>query len=119
MGARELKHEAQLKDWREKVTECRSSGMSVKKWCEKRGIDRKTYYRWEKEILAKASQQLAVREQMDIPAFIEVREEPRSERIREGAVAARLYTALGSLDIYAGADRETLRAVVEALKDVE
>ena len=119
MGARELRHEAQLRDWREKVMECRSSGMSVKKWCEERKIDRKTYYRWEKEILAKASQQLAMREQIDIPAFIEVRAGPRSERIREGAVAARLYTALGSLDIYVGADRETLRAVVEALKDVE
>ena len=119
MGARELKHEAQLKDWQEKVMECRSSGISVKKWCEERGIDRKTYYRWEKEILAKASQQLAVREQTDVPAFIEVREGARSERVREGAVAARLHTAVGELDIYVGADRETLRAVVEALKDVE
>ena len=119
MGARELKHEAQLRDWREKVMECRSSGMSVKKWCEERRIARKTYYRWEKEISSKSSQQLAVREQTDIPDFIEVREGPRSERIREGAVAARLYTALGKLDIYAGADRETLRAVVEALKDAE
>ena len=44
MGARELKHEAQLREWREKVMECRSSGISVKKWCEERGIDRKTYW---------------------------------------------------------------------------
>ena len=119
MGARELRHEAQLRKWREKIMECRSSGMSVKKWCEERRINRKTYYRWEREILAKASQQLAVREQTDVPAFIEIREGARSERIREGAVAARLYTALGTLDIYAGADGETLRAVVEALKDAE
>ena len=119
MGARELKHEVQLRGWREKVMECGSSGMSVKKWCEERRIDRKTYYRWEKEILEKASQQLGVREQTDGPTFVEVREGLRSERIREGAVAARLYTALGSLDIYAGADRETLRAVLEALKDAE
>ena len=119
MGARELRHETQLRDWRDKVMECRSSGMSVKKWCEERRIDRKTYYRWEREILAKASQQLVVQEQTDVPAFVEVREGPRSERIRKGAVAARLYTALGSLDIYAGADGETLRAVVEALKDAE
>ena len=119
MGARELKHEAQLREWREKVMECRNSGMNVKKWCEEQRIARKTYYRWERELLAKASQQLAVREQTDIPAFVEVREGPRSERIREGAVAARLNTALGSLDVYVGADRETLRAEVEALKDVE
>ena len=49
--------------------------------------------------MAKAGQQLAVREQMDVPAFIEIREEPRSERIREGAVAARLYDEeLGTTD---------------------
>ena len=93
--------------------------MSVKEWCEERRIDRKTYYRWEREILAKASQQLAVREQTDAPVFVEVREETQAERIREGAVAARLHTAVGELDIYAGADRETLWAVLEALKDAE
>lgn len=54
-----------------------------------------------------------------ILAFIEVREESRFERIREGAVAARLYTALGELDIYVRADWETLWAVLAALKNAE
>ena len=59
MGVRELKHEAQVRDWREKVMECRSSGMSVKKWCEERRVDRKTYYRWEKEEISYAVVQVS------------------------------------------------------------
>ena len=41
MGAWELKHEALMLEWREKVMACRSSGISVKKWCEEQGIDRR------------------------------------------------------------------------------
>ena len=38
MGIRELKHAAQLREWSVRIAECRSSGMSVREWCEARGI---------------------------------------------------------------------------------
>lgn len=122
MGAWELKHEALLMEWQEKIMACRSSGISVKTWCEERGIDRRKYYRWEKEILAKASRQLAVGGGTQ-PAFVEVRAAveaavPDSE-FREGMAVARLHTACGEVDVYRGADRETLQAIIEALKDAE
>ena len=33
--------------------------MSVRKWCMEHSVGQKTYYRWEKEILAMASTELA------------------------------------------------------------
>ena len=38
--------------WKQRIMECRSSGMSVKEWCKAHGLDFTTYYRWERKILA-------------------------------------------------------------------
>ena len=48
---RKLKHTAKLQQWTKKILECRSSGESVKAWCEHHAIGVKTYYYWEKEFL--------------------------------------------------------------------
>ena len=57
MGVREIKHEALIREWTARFAECRSSGMTVKAWCETQGISIKTYYYWEKQVVAKANQQ--------------------------------------------------------------
>ena len=38
--------------WKQRIIECRSSGMSVREWCKEHGLDFTTYYRWERKILA-------------------------------------------------------------------
>lgn len=43
----QAKHEAKLAEWRERVRECRNSGMKISKWCKENGINEKTYYRWQ------------------------------------------------------------------------
>ncbi len=50
MNVREVRHQARLAEWEERVKECRSSGRSVKEWCEEKGIRHQTYYRWEREV---------------------------------------------------------------------
>ena len=57
MGVQELKHEAKLREWTEKVTECRMSGKGVRIWCAEKGVSTKTYYHWEKLVVMKAAQQ--------------------------------------------------------------
>lgn len=52
MTAWEAKHQAQLAEWQERVISCRTSGRTVKAWCEEQGIGDKTYYRWERQILS-------------------------------------------------------------------
>ena len=56
MNVNTVKHEAKLLEWKERVADCRSSGMSVKYWCKENGCSPKTYYRWEREILGKVRQ---------------------------------------------------------------
>ena len=46
----DAKHEAKLEEWREVVRECRNSGLPVNQWCKEKRINRKTYYRWQKQV---------------------------------------------------------------------
>ena len=40
----EVKKEVQLREWAEMVRVCRSSGLSVRRWCMENGVNQKTYY---------------------------------------------------------------------------
>ena len=44
------KHESMINVWRERVRECKTSGMTVAGWCEKNNITKKTYYYWQKQV---------------------------------------------------------------------
>lgn len=60
-GVEEWKLAVRMQEWSARIAECRSSGMSVRAWCNERGISVQTYYRWEKRFVEKASQQLSLR----------------------------------------------------------
>ena len=58
MNVQELAHAARAAEWQERIRVCRSSGMSVTRWCEENQISPKTYYRWERTCLAETAQRL-------------------------------------------------------------
>ena len=58
MEVRQLSHAARAAEWQERIRTCRSSGLSVTRWCEENQISPKTYYRWERTCLAEAAEQL-------------------------------------------------------------
>ena len=53
-GVRAVKHMARLSEWKERIIVCRNSGQPVQRWCEQSGINPKTYYRWERLLMAEA-----------------------------------------------------------------
>lgn len=57
MTSNELKHRAALEAWAGRISQCRTSGKSVVKWCEENQINIKTYYYWEKRCLAEYERQ--------------------------------------------------------------
>ena len=44
------KHESMINVWRERVRECKTSGLTVAEWCEKNHINKKTYFYWQKQV---------------------------------------------------------------------
>ena len=48
-----MKHAANLAEWKQRIIECRSSGLPVKTWCKNNRCNPSTYYRWEREIFGR------------------------------------------------------------------
>ena len=112
MNANEAKHKVRVAEWRERVRECRSSGMSVKAWCAEQGIKTARYYRWEREVLEKAGGSPAKRENPERkPKFVEL---PESGGGGKGRVVAEMETEKGVIRVYEGADAEVIRALCGA-----
>mgnify|MGYP000957927475 FL=1 len=68
-GVRAVKHMARLSEWKERIIVCRNSGQPVQRWCEQNGINPKTYYRWERLLMAEAVKIAAGQRSFELEAF--------------------------------------------------
>ncbi len=96
-----------MAEWAARISERRSSGQSVKSWCEENGVCEQTYYKWQRKLfsLAKAQQEAQ---------FAEVT--PLHDQCRSGDIAVTVRLAGGEADIHAGADAGTIETVLRILK---
>ena len=100
MDVRTMKHAAKVAEWSEKVQACRSSGLTVKEWCEQNHVCAKTYYTWERVYLAEVSKQLAIPERLPAQAGQLVRIEPNQLREEdEGGMPALPVQAISNVGI--------------------
>lgn len=86
VNANQMKHAARLEDWKQRIMECRSSGLPVKTWCAQNECNTSTYYRWERELFGRIRKpaceatELVVRsESMPVGAKQELVEVPVAE----------------------------------------
>ena len=83
-------------------------------------IGQKTYYRWEKEILAMASNELAaVATPVSLPpapTFAEVPVQRPIQNSAPGGLIASIRVGKAKVDIYSGADADVVKALCQALK---
>ena len=50
----QIKHQARLSQWAEKISNCQSSGLTVTQWCRDNEINAKKYYYWLKKVREQA-----------------------------------------------------------------
>ena len=112
MTAIELKHQANLQRWAQAIQECRSSGASVKAWCETQGITTTTYYRWERAVLSK------VDGLQQAPARVSFAELPTPIQMQRNVAqqVATLHYKEASLEIYPGMDADMMQILMTALR---
>lgn len=115
-----LTHEVRLQHWRQIVTDCRSSGQSIKDWCEKHEINIKTYYHWQKQVYQETCQMLCTQPEKtsevistpQIPVFAEV-----AQSLRPKETIALTIEKNGLLiHIYEGAASQTIASALSALR---
>ena len=109
-----------LYEWSQKVAECRQSGMSVKRWCDENGTTTKTYYSWQRKVFAfmVEQQRLQLEEPtasmgncfVELPAHCENVQRPPADLI------AHVQIGDAAVDLYAGANADTVKAICQALK---
>ena len=98
-----MNRENKLAMWTERVSACRSSGQSVKSWCRENGVSEQTYYKWQRKLLEELEAQRVQFAAVPVP-------------VSNRAVAAVEYGAV-RVEVYAGADSETLQALLRAVRE--
>ena len=100
-----MKQQRKLSEWAERVTACRSSGQSVKTWCQENGVSEQTYYKWQRRLYELAQNQQENR-------FAEI----TPQRMSNNSIAVTMQIGSVELAIHNGADAATVEAVLRAVK---
>ena len=103
-GLQKVNHRSRLMEWGRRVEACRNSGQQVSEWCAEHGIPVSTYYSWQRKVFQAVSSENEV-------CFAEI-----PVRAIGSDIAARIQCGELQVDIHAGADVETIQAIIRALK---
>ena len=111
------KRQFREEQWRQRIMECRSSGMSVKNWCESNGLCEQTYYKYLKKFRQEMCDALPIPVQTpEKPVAFKKLEVMSPLPDTKAAVIIRLPNA--TLEINEGASQQTVQAVLLALQSI-
>ena len=109
----DAKTEFRLKQWTKIIEACQTSGMTVVGWCSQNNVKVKSYYYWLRRVRTLACQTGALvsqkTEQQIVPVLF---------RQAKPSAAITLHLPSICVDIHDGASRETIEAVLSALKTI-
>ena len=117
-----VKAQLRLQEWAGLIAQCQSSYMTVAAWCEANGINIKSYYYWLKKVRLHTLDNLpALTESLP-----EKREEPpvvfKSLEVTSPVIQMQasviVHLPQATLEVAQGVDRQTVEAVLLALKSV-
>lgn len=106
-----MSKQERLENWTARIMACRSSGMTVRAWCQENGLPEKTYYYWQRRLFQALSEQ---QQTICQPAFAEITPEPNVRL--SGGVAVTVRISGVEADIYNGADAVAVETVLRILK---
>ena len=102
-----VNRQQRLAEWSRRVEACRSSGLTVVQWCQENGIAVSTYFSWQRKVFQALTEVQKV-------TFAEV---PVLEYSQPSwHVVASLEISGVQIQVYEGADTNTLQALLQAAK---
>ena len=104
-GLQKASHYNQLSEWVQRVEACLKSGQKVSEWCLEQGIPVSTYYNWQRKVYQAVTAEPEV-------CFTEI-----PARAAGRGTAASIESGELRIEIHTGADAETIRAIIQALKE--
>jgi hypothetical protein len=123
VDVQKITHEVRLQNWSRIVTDCRSSGQTVKAWCESHHINIKTYYYWQKRVCQATCRDISITKEQNVqampagkePVFAEL---PTISNRNRGELAVTIHRKDIQIHIYGGADVATVETALLALKNL-
>lgn len=117
-----VKAQLRLQEWAQIISDCQSSDMTVAAWCEINNINIKTYYYWLRKVRNHTLEHTpALTEKLPAP----VEDKPVTfKRLEVESPVSGMQPAVivhlgnATVEISAGTDRQTVEAVLQALKAV-
>lgn len=122
MTTREITHQYRLSQWTEIIRECRSSGQTVKNWCEEHNVSDKSYYYWLKKVREAACKSLP-QTGGDSQIMVPVNTVPQSSAntqiaANELSYDIRIHFGSCTIDISNTASSSTIENTLKVLKNV-
>lgn len=112
-----LKKQVRQKRWKQLITECQSSGMSVRDWCKSNSICEQTYYRNLRRLREEICESLPVPvEEPPKPVAFQKLEVQAPAPDLQAAVMIHLPEAM--IEVRNGTSQQTVEAVLLALKNI-
>lgn len=102
--------------WKQLILDCQNSGMTIQDWCAQQGVTKHTYYYWLRRIREDACHDLPVVQEKNRPVCFKKLEVSTPVSSTEAAVIIRLPSA--TLEVREGTSRQTVEAVLLALKSI-
>ena len=106
-------------EWSRRVADCRSSGVSVTRWCLEHNVKPKTYYNWQKKVFAAMLAQQQVEMPDASPRFAELPALPDETHLAAVAKQTDLVASVrigdASLEVYGGASAEIVSVLCKVL----
>ena len=103
-GFQKTNHYNPLSEWAQRGEACRKSGQKVSEWCSEQGIPVSTYYSWQRKVYQAVTTEAEV-------CFTEI-----SSRAAGRGTVASIESGEVRIEIHGGADAETIRAIIQAVK---
>ena len=99
--------------WAERITACRNSGVSVKRWCAEQKIPITTYYHWQRKVFDAANRSIVPSKQS--VQFCELHCPPPAAAIAGDEPVAAIITADITAKLYPGVSPALAEAICRGL----
>lgn len=109
----DAKTEFRLRQWTQVIQTCQASGMTVVGWCNQNNVNTKSYYYWLRRIRSQTCESGTLVSQRNEQQIV-----PIAIRQIKIPAAVTVHLPSVSVDIHDGASRETIAAVLSALKNI-
>ena len=113
--------------WSQRVADCRSSGMSVNRWCAEHDINPKTYYNWQKKVFAAMIEQQRMLVEVtetrsrfaELPAPMADPAPTPEPAVQRNDIVATVRVGGASFDVYSGVEAEIVATLCKVLRHAE